>query len=34
VDETGQDTQGALFLVALVLINKERDNVRKLVIVR
>jgi hypothetical protein len=30
VDETGQDTQGALFLVALVVINKERDDVRRL----
>jgi hypothetical protein len=26
VDETGQDTQGALFLVALVLINLEGES--------
>ena len=30
VDETGQDTKGAFFIVALVLINKERDDLRKL----
>lgn len=30
VDETGQDTKGALFLVSLVIIEKERDSLRKL----
>lgn len=30
VDETGQDTKGTLFLVALVIVAKERDDLRKL----
>lgn len=30
VDETGQDTKGALFLVALVMVTKERGDLRKL----
>jgi len=30
VDETGQDTQGDLFLVALVIVEKEREHVRKI----
>ncbi len=30
VDETGQDTQGALFLVALVIVGQEREKLRKL----
>jgi hypothetical protein len=32
VDETGQDTEGAFFLVALVLTSKERDDLRKLLL--
>lgn len=30
VDESGQDTKGVLFLVALVIVAKERDDLRKL----
>jgi len=29
VDETGQDTQGAFFLVALVLVGQEREALRR-----
>jgi len=32
VDESGQDTEGALFLAALVITGKERENLRQLLV--
>lgn len=32
VDETGQDTEGTFFLVALVITGSERDELRKFLI--